>query len=89
MKFYICPADEEFEDEVDLFEATNGDTYFYEVDFDGETVRLTDVIGRSVPFGVDDLPGLIAMLSRINSFTKNTESLNKYLYEKLIEGSAS
>jgi hypothetical protein len=89
MKFYIARASEDQLEsgDLDLFESSEGSLYNYEVEFDGETVRLTDTIGRMVPFDVTELDTLIQMLSRINSFYKNTESANAFLYNRLIEGS--
>lgn len=91
MKFLICPASDEqlaMGGETDLFVGADQTAYTYEVYFDGETVSITDTVGRMVPFDVTELGGLIKMLHRIDTFHKNTESANAYLYSKLIEGAS-
>lgn len=89
MKFLICPATScqvELAETYDLFESEGGDLYNYCIDFDVETVRIIDSIGRMVPVGTEDLDSIISMLTRINKYVKNTNSCNEYLYEKLIQG---
>jgi len=91
MKFLICPASEDMinaTEEDDLFTGNDGNEYMYSVEFDGETVLITDTVGRSVPFDVSDLDRLMFILNRINNFVKSTTSLNQFLYDKLVEGAS-
>ncbi len=91
MKFLIVPADDDMinaTDDGDLFTGTDGSEYLYEVNFDGDTVAITDTVGRMVPFDVSDLDKLMFILNRINNFVKSTASLNQFLYDKLVEGAS-
>ena len=91
MKFLICNDTDGLVDicgEEVFFKGQDGAYYNYQVELDEEVVRISDGIGRMVPVGIEDLDSLIKMLTRINSFVKNTESLNEYLYQKLIEGAS-
>jgi len=91
MKFLICPASEDMinaTEEDDLFTGNDGNEYMYSVEFDGETVLITDTVGRMLPFDVSDLDRLMFILNRINNFVKSTTSLNQFLYDKLVEGAS-
>jgi len=91
MKFLICPASEDMinsTEDDELFTGKDGNEYMYSVEFDGETVLITDTVGRSVPFDVSDLDRLMFILNRINNFVKSTTSLNQFLYDKLVEGAS-
>lgn len=91
MKFLICPASDELinaTNDGELFEGTDGNEYCYAVEFKGDMILISDTINRSIPLDVSDLPSLINILNKINSYVKNTESLNKFLYERLIEGAS-
>ena len=92
MKFLICPASRDMIDATeqgDLFEDNKGKEYMYSLDFDGEMVTITDTVGRYVPIDVDDIDSFIFILSKINSYVKNTRSVSDFLYEKLIQGAST
>lgn len=87
----ICPASDEIIDATedgDLFTGGDGNEYLYQVDFDGDTVCITDTVGRLLPIDVAEIPNFLFILNRINSYVKNTESLNKFLYDKLVSGAS-
>lgn len=90
MKFLICDAADLIDTcgEDSFFKGQDGRFYNYQVEFGEDIVRISDSIGRMVPVGVEELDSLIQMLTRISSFVKNTESLNEYLFQKLIEGAS-
>ncbi len=91
MKFLIVPASDDMIDATedgDLFTGEDGNEYMYEIKFDGETVLITDTVGRNVPFDVSDIDKLMFILNRINNFVKSTSSLNQFLYDKLVEGAS-
>ena len=71
-----------------LFAGTDGYFYNYSIDFDEDTVRIEDSIGRMVPFDVTELDTLIKILTRINTYAKNSESVQKFLFSKLIQGAS-
>lgn len=92
MKFLIAPATPSQMDtngEYDLFEGKDGVFYNYCVEFDEDTVRISDTIGRMLPVGVEELDSLMFILNRINNFVKNTDKLNDFLFQKLIEGAST
>ena len=91
MKFLICDASDLVYTcgEDAFFKGQDGQYYNYQVEFGEDIIRISDGIGRMVPVGIEDLDSLIFILDRINSFVKNTESLNEYLYQKLIEGAST
>lgn len=92
MKFLINEATQDQRDtggEYDLFKGGDGRFYNYSVEFDEGTVRIADTIGRMVPVGVKELDGLLMILNRINNFVKSTETLNEFLYQKLIQGAST
>lgn len=92
MKFLICEATDEQLDnngEFDLFKGEDGCFYNYEIDFDVDTVRITDTINRMVPIGVEELDIVLMILNRINNYVKSTETLNEFLYQKLIQGAST
>jgi len=89
MKFLICPATDDMinaTEEGELFTGKDGNEYMYEIEFDGDTVLITDTIGRNVPFDVTDIDKLMFILNRINNYVKSTTTLNQFLYDKLVEG---
>lgn len=92
MQFLICEASDEQLDtngEYDLFKGDDGYFYNYEVEFDTDTVRIKDTIGRMVPIGVEELDSMVFILNRINNYVKSTKTLNEFLYQKLIQGAST
>ena len=88
MQFLINPATTEQLNDCGtegLFEGADGYFYNYSIGFDEDTVSIEDSIGRMVPFDVTELDTLIKILSRINTYVKNSESVQKYLFSKLIQ----
>lgn len=86
MEFYVRPADSEFEDEIDFFEGTNGTKYMYSIEYDGETVRIKDTVGRGLPLDTSDIPAICKMLQRIYNYEKNMEGMSEFLYKTLVSG---
>jgi hypothetical protein len=92
MKFLICQASNDQMDnggEYDLFKGKDGVFYNYEVEFDEDTVCISDTIGRMIPIDVEELDSLMFILNRINNYVKNTDKLNEFLYQKLIEDAST
>jgi len=91
MRFLIVPASDDMISETndgDLFTGEDGNEYMYSVEFDGETVCITDTVGRIMPIDVSDLERFMFIFNRINNYVKSTHSLNQFLYDKLVQGAS-
>lgn len=89
MDFYICPVSEEeldYEEDVTLFKAKDGRKFHYNVEYEDDTVCISDSLGRYVPIDLDKLDDFIEILTRISFYAKNKVSVGKFLYEKLVQG---
>jgi hypothetical protein len=42
-----------------------------------------------IPIDVEELDSLMFILNRINNYVKNTDKLNEFLYQKLIEDAST
>ncbi len=88
MKFLICPASEDqLQDTTDMFLGTDGYAYNYQVEyFPGDMVSIEDTVGRIMPLDIEELSGLINILTRINKFENATMYSNFLNMSDLLNG---
>lgn len=87
MKILVCPASPEIIEQCSegLFLSKEGKSYLYQVEYvEDEYVRITDSVGRVMPFDIDEITSIAEILGRINRFRSNTSFSNAVLVKQLM-----